>query len=236
MKKNILILGASSEIGLAATRLFLKNKWSVYAHYNKNKKKLEKIQSENQMLQLLKCNFENLGETNKFIKKIYIKQICSFVNLASYMDNKSYKESNSASLIKALMINTIIPIQIQRKLLPFMIKVNFGRILNVSSIGVKYGGGEFTYNYSFSKQALEHIPAYLRNLTNKNILTNVLRVGVLDIKREKKIKKKNMDKRIKLIPIKRAATASEVAETIFNLSSEKNTYIANEKITIAGGE
>ena len=118
-----------------------------------------------------------------------------------------------------------------------MIKVNFGRILNVSSIGVKYGGGEFTYNYSFSKQALEYIPAYLRNLTNKNILTNVLRVGVLDIKREKKIKKKkNMDKRIKLIPIKRAATASEVAETIFNLSSEKNTYIANEKITIAGGE
>ena len=117
-----------------------------------------------------------------------------------------------------------------------MIKVNFGRILNVSSIGVKYGGGEFTYNYSFSKQALEHIPVYLRNLTNKNILTNVLRVGVLDIKREKKIKKKNMDERIKLIPSKRAAKSNEVAETIFNLSSEKNTYIANEKITIAGGE
>ena len=236
MKKNILILGASSEIGLATTRLFLKNKWDVYAHYNKSKKKLEKIQSENQMLHLLKCNFENLSEANKFIKKIYKKKICSFVNLASYMDNKSYKESDSASLIKALKVNTIIPIQIQKKLLPFMIKVNFGRILNVSSIGVKFGGGEFTYNYSFSKQALEYIPSYLRNLTNKNILTNVLRVGVLNIKRGKKIKEKNMSKRIKLIPIKRAAKSNEVAETIFNLSSEKNTYIANEKITIAGGE
>ena len=152
------------------------------------------------------------------------------------MDNKSYKESDSASLIKALKVNTIIPIQIQKKLLPFMIKVNFGRILNVSSIGVKFGGGEFTYNYSFSKQALEYIPSYLRNLTNKNILTNVLRVGVLNIKRGKKIKEKNMSKRIKLIPIKRAAKSNEIAETIFNLSSEKNTYIANEKITIAGGE
>jgi len=236
MKKNILILGASSEIGLATTRLFLKNKWNVYAHYNKNKKKLEKIQSENKTLHLLKCNFQNSGEANKFIKKIYKKKICSFVNLAGYMDNKSYKESDPASLIKALMVNTIIPIQIQKKLIPFMIKVNFGRILNVSSIGVKYGGGEFTYNYSFSKQALEYIPIYLRNLTNKNILTNVLRVGVLNIKRAKKIKKKNMSKRIKLIPIKRAAEPNEVAETIFNLSSEKNTYIANEKITIAGGE
>ena len=56
--------------------------------------------------------------------------------------------------------------------LKYMTKINFGRILNVSSIGVKYGGGEYTYNYSFSKHALEFIPSYLKKLANKNILTN----------------------------------------------------------------
>ena len=36
--------------------------------------------------------------------------------------------------------------------------------------------------------------------------------------------------------MKRQAMPSEIAKTIFNLSSEHNTYIGNEIVTIAGGE
>ena len=125
---------------------------------------------------------------------------------------------------------------IKRSLIKNMEKSNFGRILDLSSIGVKYGGSEFTYNYSFSKHALEYIPSYFKNLVKKNILTNILRVGVVDTKLLKKIKGKNIKKRKKLIPIKRLATTKEISETIYNLASEKNTYISGEIITIAGGE
>ena len=52
----------------------------------------------------------------------------------------------------------------------------------------------------------------------------------------RKIKGKNINKRKKLIPINRLASAQEIGETIFNLASEKNTYISGEKITISGGE
>ena len=48
-----------------------------------------------------------------------------------------------------------------------MIK-KFGRIVHASSIGVKYGGSEFTFNYSYSKHALEYISSYVKiwqNLT-----------------------------------------------------------------------
>ena len=68
-----------------------------------------------------------------------------------------------------------------------MIKSSFGRILNISSIGVKYGGGEFTYNYSFAKHALEYIPSYLRNLASKNVFNNILRIGFVNTKLQKKI-------------------------------------------------
>ena len=117
-----------------------------------------------------------------------------------------------------------------------MEKLKFGRILDLSSIGVKYGGSKFTYNYSFSKHALEYIPSFFKNLTKKNILTNILRVGVVNTKMLKKIKGKNIKKRKKLIPIKRLATTKEISDTIYNLASEKNTYISGEKITISGGE
>ena len=39
-KKKILILGASSDIGVVLVKLFLKKNWKVFAHYNKNNKKL----------------------------------------------------------------------------------------------------------------------------------------------------------------------------------------------------
>ena len=101
---------------------------------------------------------------------------------------------------------------------------------------LKYGGSEFTYNYSFSKHALEYIPSYFKNLTKKNILTNILRAGVVNTRLLRTIKGKDINKRKKLIPIKRLASAQEITETIYNLASEKNTYISGEKITISGGE
>ena len=44
MKKKVLILGASSDIGYETVKFFLKNNWIVIAHFNKNKHKLSKLQ------------------------------------------------------------------------------------------------------------------------------------------------------------------------------------------------
>ena len=90
-----------------------------------------------------------------------------------------------------------------------MKKKKFGRVLHISSIGVKYGGGKNTFNYSFSKNALEFIPSHVRELTKYNLLTNILRVGFVKTKLIKKIKNKNINKRIKLIPIGRSAKIKE---------------------------
>jgi len=236
MKKNILLLGGSSEIGLDVIEIFLKKDWHVHAHYNKKNIELKKVQSKNKMLSLYKANFVNIAEVKKFIQKISRKNICSVVNMVGYIDNVSYEKNNIKSLIKSITINTLVPLQIQKGLLSYMSKIKFGRILNVSSIGVKYGGGESTYNYSFSKHALEFIPSSLRKLASKNIFCNTLRVGFVNTKLQKKIKGKNIKKRIQMIPAKRSAGKNEISPTIFYLSSEKNTYITNEKITIAGGE
>ena len=61
------------------------------------------------------------------------------------------------------------------KLLPGMIKNRFGRILQTSSIGVKFGGGKNTFNYSLSKKLNEFLPSHVKSLANKNILVNTLK-------------------------------------------------------------
>ena len=79
-----------------------------------------------------------------------------------------------------------------------MKNIKFGRILHISSIGVKYGGGKNTFNYSFSKNALEFIPSHMKNLVKYNILTNILRVGFVKTKLTKKLRIKILTKELNL--------------------------------------
>ena len=46
-KKRILILGASSDIGVMTVHKFIKKNWIVIAHYNQNAKKLRKLLTAN---------------------------------------------------------------------------------------------------------------------------------------------------------------------------------------------
>ena len=69
-----------------------------------------------------------------------------------------------------MSINTIIPMFVLRHILKKMVKKKYGRIVNGSSIGVKFGGGENSFNYSLSKHLLEFIPNTLRKLASKNII------------------------------------------------------------------
>ena len=76
-----------------------------------------------------------------------------------------------------------------RHILKKMVKKKYGRIVNGSSIGVKFGGGENSFNYSLSKHLLEFIPNTLRKLASKNIIINNIRIGVTDTKIHKKLKR-----------------------------------------------
>ena len=57
--RKVFILGASSDIGVATVNYFLNNNWSVIAHYNKNKSKLDKI--KNVRLKYFKFDLKNNG-------------------------------------------------------------------------------------------------------------------------------------------------------------------------------
>ena len=117
-----------------------------------------------------------------------------------------------------------------------MLKKKWGRIVQTSSIGVKFGGGKNTFNYSLSKKLNEFIPSDYKDWAKNNVLINVLKIGVTNTKIHKKILNKNIKKRINLIPINRMAEPVEIANYIEFLLSEKNSYITGEVVTISGGE
>ena len=76
MRKNVLVLGGSSSIGMACIKVFLSNNWVVHAHYNKNNNDFKKLKLNNKnMLNLYKCDFANQNQINKFTNKISKKDM-----------------------------------------------------------------------------------------------------------------------------------------------------------------
>jgi len=238
-KKRVLILGGSSDIGIEVVKIFLMRNWNVSAHFFKSKKNLKILRKKFKNLNFIKFNFDNKSfvKTEKLMLKKFNSKYDSVINLIGYIDNKSFEKTNLNSILRSLTINAILPILLEKKLVNSMLAKNWGRILNCSSIGIKFGGGRNSYNYSLSKHCLEFIPNSYKNWARKNVFINNLRIGVTNTKIHKKMKKNlKMHNRIKLIPINRMANPKEIATYIVNLSTEDNSYMTGETITAAGGE
>ena len=91
MKKKILILGASSDIGLATAIKFLKNDWHVIAHCNKNSSKLLKLKKKFTLkLEILKIDLNQISKfPNRCLphlnQKLYFTYIFFYAPLAVHI-------------------------------------------------------------------------------------------------------------------------------------------------------
>ena len=239
-KKHVLILGGSSDIGTEVVENFLRLGWNVTAHFFKNKKKLYTLKKNSKNLNIVKFNFANYNNTNieKLMVKKFNEKYDSIVNLIGYVDNKGFENTNLNSILKSITINALIPILIEKMLVKRMLLQKWGRILNCSSIGVKFGGGINSYNYSLSKHCLEFIPSSYKNWAKKNVFINNLRIGVTNTKMHNKMKRKlkMMKKRTELIPIKRMAEPNEISTYIVSLTTDSNSYMTGQTVTVSGGE
>lgn len=236
-KKSILILGASSDIGIETVKFFLRKNWNVTAHFNKNKKIFLKLK-DFKNLNIFKFDLSKISLFEKYISKnsFEFNSYDAFISLTGYMKTKKFSQIKSADLLDHINSNYIANFLIIQRLLAKMKKKKWGRVLLASSIGTKFGGGNLTIPYSLSKYLNEFFPSTYKEYYKYNILINTLQIGVTDTKLHLKDKSKNMKRRIQLIPIKKMASVKEVVKYIYFLSSEENTLITNQVINISGGE
>ena len=232
--KKVLVTGASGGIGMAICKYYINHNYEVIYHYNSSQNKLKELRG----VTLVKSDFSNNKSLSKFIGQIAeIGPIDVLINNAADTKYKSnIDEYSYEGVLKILSVNTIAPFLLCKEAIKGMKSKRWGRIVNISSIGVKYGGSYNSMDYTFSKSALESITTSLaKQYTSDNILTNCIRVGVTNTKFHEK-NPKDMSQRISLIPIGRMAKPDEIAKVVYFLGSDENSYISGDTITVAGGE
>lgn len=125
-----------------------------------------------------------------------------------------------------------------RAVLQHMIQGQFGRIISMSSVSGKRGGGVYGgAHYSAAKAAiLGFSKALAREVAEFGVTVNSVTPGLIltDIRGgvEPPEKQREMSKDI---PLRRVGTPEEVAATVCFLASDEAGYITGEEIDVNGG-
>jgi Short-chain dehydrogenases of various substrate specificities len=95
MKKKVLILGASSDIGIEILRMYRGNYYDVIAHYNSgNKKFFNFVKTHN--IKKVKFNFlSNFKLIDNFSKNKIFKNCDILINAIGNIKQKKYSEISS---------------------------------------------------------------------------------------------------------------------------------------------
>lgn len=145
-------------------------------------------------------------------------------------------EIADSDIENALKVNLVSPMRLMRAVLPGMIKRNYGRIVNISSIwGSVSKAGRVVY--SASKAGLNGVTRTIAvEAAMHNVLVNAVAPGFVNTELTRRnIKEKELRDIVGSIPIGRLAEPSEIAETVAFLCSERNSYITGQTIVVDGG-
>ena len=236
--KTVFVSGASSDIGLVLCRMYGEAKYHVIAHYRTERDELNALGDEFSNVELFHFDFmdtvafENELQTNRS----FFERADIFVNLAASLSDIAYQDVDAEALLSAMRVNVVPGMLLMQVMGPAMSARGWGRIVQASSIGVKFGGGRNSFAYSLSKHTLEFIPSICRTWSEAGVLTNVVRIGVTDTRIHSHLPDKNLRERAAMIPMKRAANPEEIAKTLFWLGSDQNDYVTGQVIAASGGE
>lgn len=114
----------------------------------------------------------------------------------------------------------------------------YGRIINISSVSGKRGGGIFGgAHYSASKAAVLGFSKNLaREVAKDGITVNSVAPGLINTEIWKSLPKEQADKIIENIPMGRPGETEEIASAVAFLASKEASYITGEEIDINGGQ
>lgn len=143
---------------------------------------------------------------------------------------------DDATLDAMLQINLKAPLKIVQCLRSRMGKSSVGRIVNLSSIW-SFISKEGRCGYTAAKTAINGVTRTLAlELAKDNILVNAVAPGFVDteLTRQNNSPEEIMQLE-KTIPLGRMAEPAEIANLVYFLSSEANTFITGQTILIDGG-
>lgn len=227
--KRVLITGVTRGIGQAVAKKFYANNWFVIGTGTQS-------QNLDYVNEYLIADFTKENQIESLSREIKNLEIDCLVNNAGINKINDFLDIDPATFLNIQQVNVYAPFRLCQSVMPNMLKNNWGRIVNVSSVWGKISK-QGRASYSSSKFGIDGLTLAIANeYASKGILANCVSPGFIDTDMTwKNLGEDGVRKMLDSVPIKRLAKVEEVANLIYMLGSEQNTYISGQNISIDGG-
>ena len=232
--KIALVTGSSRGIGKSIALELSKEGCKVIVNYSKNKENAESVAKIVNGI-AIKSDVSNFDECQKMINEIIskYKKIDVLINNAGISIDKTFKNMTKKEWNEVIDVNLNSMFNVTKPVINEMLKQNYGRIINISSVSGQTGFFGQT-NYSTSKAGvIGFTKALAREVASKGITVNAIAPGIIDAGLGKTIPEDILNEFLKNIPKKRLGKPEEIAQAVIFLL--KNDYITGQVINVNGG-
>ena len=234
-----IVTGGAQGFGLAISERFIQSGAKVII-WDIDKEAVEtaikKINSKNCIYQIVDVtNFEEIKKNLNDIESNHGK-IDIFINNAGIAGiNTTVAEYPLEEWNKVIDLNLNAVFYCCKAVVPFMIKNNYGRIVNIASMAGKEGNPNASA-YSTSKAGVIGLTKSLgKELALKNIAVNCVTPAAAKTRIFDQMTQEHIDYMLSKIPRNRFAKVNELASLVTWLASEENSFSTSAVFDLSGG-
>ena len=233
--KTAIVTGGAQGFGLAITKRFIDSGCKVII-WDKDEKLLDTLKLKN--IIKIKIDVTKYDEVETAFKKTLklSKSVDILINNAG-ISGPSYKSWDYPinDWQKVFDIDVTGVFYCCKVIVPHMIKNNYGRIVNISSIAGKEGNPN-AMPYSAAKAAVIALTKSLgKELADKNIAVNSVTPAAAKTRIFDQIRQEHIDYMLSKIPRNRFILVEELASLVAWMSSEENSYTTGAVFDLSGG-
>ena len=242
MNKSVLITGASGGIGEALCRDFAKAGYDVAIHYNSSEETALNLKAELESQYKvkavpIKADLRNSNDV-KALAETALKEfgkIDVLVNNAGVAYMSLFQCADEGKVKELFDINLMSAMTLTKEILPSMIRNQWGRIINISSMwGI--AGASCEVHYSATKSALiGFTKALAKEVGPSSITVNCIAPGYIDTKMNSAIDEDSAQEIVDATPVGRKGRPEDVSPLAVFLCDDNAEFITGQVISVDGG-
>ena len=236
MPKTVLVTGASRGIGAACAEIFAENGYNVIINYNNSSEKAEALAEKTGGL-ACKCDVSDPAATGKMVEDIIEKygKIDVLVNNAGISVTGVFDLVSDEDAKRLFDINVFGTLNCSKKVLPYMLKRKYGKIINISSMWGQTGASCEVHNSAAKAAIIGFTKALAKEVGASGINVNCVAPGMIMTDMTSCYTAEEVEEIKEEIPLGRCGDPRDIAETVFFLASEKASFITGQVIGVNGG-
>jgi 3-oxoacyl-[acyl-carrier protein] reductase len=239
------VTGSSTGIGAASAVALAEGGCRVAVHYNRSENEarevVERISSSGGEAMLVEGDVGDAGEVGRMAGEIedrYGRLDVLVNNAGSLIERRTLEEITEDLWDRVMAVNLKSVFLCSQVVVPLMKRRGRGKIINMTSVAARNGGGPGSAAYATAKGGVSTLTrAMAKELVSEGILVNGVAPGIITTPFHDRFTPPEMREGMTAaIPIGREGAPEEVAGAVVFLASQASDYVVGEIIEVNGGQ